>query len=108
MLCLNPAIALARQGALLFVGDGHARQGDGECCGTALETSLSGIFKLSVIKPDAVPDSTAGDGVFVHAPLTKPRAETPTEIITMAIDDQVCNHYYDATSATLTTSTLND
>ena len=29
-------------GALLFVGDGHARQGDGECCGTALETALTG------------------------------------------------------------------
>ena len=105
---LNPYIAFTRQGALLFVGDGHARQGDGECCGTALETSLAGTFKLSVIKPDAVSDCTARDSVFVRAPLTKPRAETPTEIITMAIDDQVCNHYYDTTSATLTTSTLND
>ena len=82
-------VAFARQGALLFVGDGHARQGDGECCGTALETSLAGTFKLSVIKPGADPDSTARDGVVVSAPLTKPRAETPTEIITMAIDNQV-------------------
>lgn len=37
-------------GALLFVGDGHARQGDGECCGTALETALTGTLKLTVIK----------------------------------------------------------
>ena len=92
MVCLDPVIVFARQGALLFVGDGHARQGDGECCGTALETSLAGTFKLSVIKPGADPESTARDGVVVSAPLNKPRAETPTEIITLAIDDQVCTY----------------
>ena len=70
----------------MFVGDGHARQGDGECCGTALETSLAGTFKLTVIKPESTHN---GDGVLVRAPLTKPRAETPTEIITISIDDQV-------------------
>ena len=71
-------------GALLFVGDGHARQGDGECCGTALETALQGTFKLTVIKA-----GESGDGaVAVKAPLTKPRAETPSAIIAMAIDDQ--------------------
>eukprot|EP01043_Picozoa_sp_COSAG02_P039888 COSAG02_NODE_3184_length_7215_cov_12.871417_2_plen_90_part_00 len=74
----------------MFVGDGHARQGDGECCGTALETSLAGTFKLSVIKPGGTP---ADGGGLVSAPLTKPRAETPSEIITMAIDDQVWQYF---------------
>src|SRR4029450_5515002 len=37
-------------GALLSIGDGHARQGDGEVTGTALETSLRGTFELHVRK----------------------------------------------------------
>jgi acetamidase/formamidase len=37
-------------GALLFVGDGHAAQGDGELTGDALETSLHVEFTVSVIR----------------------------------------------------------
>ncbi|NJN46623.1 MAG: acetamidase/formamidase family protein [Candidatus Competibacteraceae bacterium] len=37
-------------GALLSVGDGHAAQGDGEVCGTAIETRLSIQIRVSVIK----------------------------------------------------------
>ena len=37
-------------GALFYAGDGYAVQGDGEVCPTALETSLSGIFGLTVRK----------------------------------------------------------
>ena len=33
-------------GALFSAGDGHAAQGDGEVCSTAIETSLSGTFEL--------------------------------------------------------------
>jgi acetamidase/formamidase len=33
-------------GALLSVGDPHACQGDSEYCGTALECSLTGVFRL--------------------------------------------------------------
>jgi acetamidase/formamidase len=36
-------------GALLFVGDGHARQGDGELTGDALETSMDIEFTVDVI-----------------------------------------------------------
>ncbi len=36
-------------GALLFVGDGHAAQGDGELTGDALETSMDVEFTVSVI-----------------------------------------------------------
>src|SRR2546427_5928394 len=38
------------KGGLLSVGDGHAGQGDGEVCVTALETSLRGTFQLLVRK----------------------------------------------------------
>jgi acetamidase/formamidase len=36
-------------GALLFVGDGHAAQGDGELTGDALETSMDIEFTVDVI-----------------------------------------------------------
>ncbi|MDX6750410.1 acetamidase/formamidase family protein [Geminicoccaceae bacterium 1502E] len=38
------------EGALFYAGDGHGVQGDGEVCVTALETGLSGSFRLTVRK----------------------------------------------------------
>jgi len=64
-------IPIWTKGALLEIGDGHAGQGNGEVDITALETSLTGKFKLIVRKD-------------LH--LTMPRAETPTHWITMGID----------------------
>lgn len=61
-------------GALLFCGDGHARQGDGECCGTALETALTGSFRLTVLK---------------DVKLKAARAETQIELIGIGISDTV-------------------
>ncbi len=58
-------------GALFSCGDGHAAQGDGEVCTTAIETALQGEFELIVHK---------GTG------LRYPRAETPTHLITMGMD----------------------
>jgi len=37
-------------GALLFVGDGHAAQGDGELTGDALETSMQVEFSVDLLK----------------------------------------------------------
>jgi acetamidase/formamidase len=37
-------------GALLFAGDGHARQGDGEICGTGVEVSMEMEFRLDLRK----------------------------------------------------------
>jgi acetamidase/formamidase len=58
-------------GALFSAGDGHAVQGDGEVCVTAIETALRGTFELVVRK---------------DMKLNLPRAETPTHLITMAFD----------------------
>jgi acetamidase/formamidase len=58
-------------GALFEVGDGHAAQGDGEVDQTAIETSLRGKIQLIVRK---------------DMKLTWPRAETPTDSISMATD----------------------
>lgn len=41
-------------GALLFLGDGHARQGHGEVVGNALETSMNVEFSVDLIKNKAI------------------------------------------------------
>ncbi|KAF4619004.1 hypothetical protein G7Y89_g14842 [Cudoniella acicularis] len=43
------------EGALLSIGDGHAAQGDGEVCGTAIETPMKGRMRISVIKGMEMP-----------------------------------------------------
>ncbi len=37
-------------GALLSLGDGHARQGEGETCGVAVETSMNTVIAVDLIK----------------------------------------------------------
>src|SRR5262245_59563078 len=64
-------LPVVAEGALFSCGDGHAVQGDGEVCLTALETSLSGTFEL-ILRKDLA--------------LKFPRAETPTHHITMGLD----------------------
>ena len=59
------------RGALFSVGDGHGAQGDGECDQTAIETALTGTFRLTVRKDMS---------------LKLPHAETPTHYITMGFD----------------------
>ena len=41
-------------GALLFVGDGHAAQGDGEVCGVATEIPTRGSLTIDLIKGKAI------------------------------------------------------
>jgi amidase len=43
-----------QEGAFLFVGDGHALQGDGELTGDALETSMDIEFAVSLIKGKSI------------------------------------------------------
>src|SRR5262249_25442405 len=37
-------------GALFYFGDGHAAQGDGEVCGSGLETSMEVAFRFGLVK----------------------------------------------------------
>jgi acetamidase/formamidase len=41
-------------GALLFLGDGHARQGEGEIVGTGVETSMDVEFTVDLVKKKAI------------------------------------------------------
>ena len=58
-------------GALFSAGDGHAAQGDGEVCGTAIEAPVTAQVTLDVRDDMA---------------LDWPMAETPTHVMTMAFD----------------------
>ena len=49
------------EGALFSAGDGHAAQGDGEFCVTALETSLEGRFRLTVLPQNERSTSGSSD-----------------------------------------------
>ena len=52
-------------GALLFIGDGHARQGDGELTGTGLETSMDVEFTVGLIKDQSLGQPRIEDAEFV-------------------------------------------
>jgi len=62
------------EGALFSCGDGHGAQGDGEVCVTAIETALTGTFRLRLI-----------DGMT----LSHPRAETATHWISMGMHEDL-------------------
>ena len=61
-------------GGNFFCGDGHAVQGDGEVCLTAIETCLSGTVELTVRK---------------DMKLTMPMAETDESWITMGMNEDL-------------------
>jgi acetamidase/formamidase len=58
-------------GARFYVGDPHSAQGDGEVSGTAIEQSLTGLFRFVLHKGRSI---------------STPRAETDTHYILMGID----------------------
>jgi acetamidase/formamidase len=62
------------EGALFYAGDGHAAQGDGEVCITALETGVTGSFRLTVRKDMA---------------LDWPFAETPSHLMSIGLDEDL-------------------
>ena len=47
-------LPVSETGALLFIGDGHARQGEGEVVGTGLETSMDVEFTVELIKKKTI------------------------------------------------------
>jgi acetamidase/formamidase len=60
------------EGALLSLGDGHYRQGEGESCGTAVEGAMNATIIVDLIKGSEVADSPAW-----------PRLENDTHLITI-------------------------
>ena len=68
-------------GALLYIGDGHALQGDGELNGNALETSMDVELSVDVI----------------HGKRMAHRMETPTDIIAIGLNGSIDDSFRDAT-----------
>jgi len=70
-------------GALLYVGDGHALQGDGELNGNALETSMDVEFTVDVLP-----------GKRLHGP----RMESPTHLMAMGLGGSLDDAFRAATA----------
>jgi acetamidase/formamidase len=77
-------LPVMQPGALLYVGDGHAVQGDGELNGNALETSMDVEFTVDVIAGKA---------------LMTPRVESPTHIMTVGLGGTLEDALRSATSS---------
>jgi len=69
-------------GAMLYLGDGHAAQGDGELNGNALETSMDVEFTVDVIPGKHIPG---------------PRVESPTHLMAMGLSGSIDDAFRDAT-----------
>ena len=52
------------EGALFYTGDPHGAQGDGEVSGTAIEQSLSGVFRFAVHKDRTIAAPRAEDDEY--------------------------------------------
>ena len=61
-------------GALLYVGDGHAAQGDGELNGNALETSMDVEFTVDVLHDKRI---------------RTPRVESDSQIMTVGLGGSI-------------------
>jgi acetamidase/formamidase len=70
-------------GAMFYLGDGHAAQGDGELNGNALETSMDVEFTVDVIPGKRVPG---------------PRVESATHIMAVGLDGSIDDAFRDATA----------
>lgn len=70
-------------GALLFIGDGHALQGEGEVVGTGLETSMDVEFSVQLVK---------------KSPIQWPRLENDTHVMVLGSERSLIEALQQATS----------
>jgi amidase len=70
-------------GALLFIGDGHAVQGEGEVVGTGVETSMDVEFSVQVVK---------------KVPIQWPRLENDTHVMVLGSERPLLQALQHATS----------
>lgn len=91
---------VSEPGALFFLGDGHACQGDGEVVGTGVETSFEVTFTVRVLKGKTIawPRGESDDAIFTVGnarPLDQALQHATTEMLTWLADD----YGLDATAA---------
>jgi formamidase len=71
-------LPVSAEGGLFSVGDAHFAQGDGESCGTAIETSATFVARFEVLKGEATrrkqnDPSFSRDDYFVRPEIAVPR-----------------------------------
>jgi acetamidase/formamidase len=76
-------LPVSQPGALLYVGDGHALQGDGELNGNALETSLDVEFSVDLVREKS---------------LAGPRVENADFLMAMGLGGSLDEAFREATS----------
>ncbi len=76
-------LPVSQPGALLYVGDGHALQGDGELNGNALETSLDVEFSVDLVREKSLPG---------------PRVENADSLMSMGLGGSLDEAFREATS----------
>ena len=76
-------LTVRNPGALLYFGDAHAAQGDGELTGNALETSMDVQLTVDLIQGKSIPG---------------PRLESATHIMAMGLDGSLDGAFRTATS----------
>ena len=76
-------LPVGQPGALLYVGDGHALQGDGELNGNALETPMDVEFTVDLIR---------------DKPLSRPRVENDEYLMAMGLAGSLDDAFREATS----------
>ncbi len=84
-------------GALLHVGDGHARQGDGEIVGTGIEVSFDVELTVRVLKGKQISWPRAEDDEFLMAignarPLDQALQHATTELMHLLEEDYGLSH----------------
>ncbi|HEY2797543.1 MAG TPA: acetamidase/formamidase family protein [Thermoanaerobaculia bacterium] len=77
-------LPVAQPGALLYVGDGHALQGDGELNGNALETSLDVEITVDLIREKSI---------------SAPRIEDSESLMAIGLEGSLDEAFREATSA---------
>jgi acetamidase/formamidase len=97
-------------GALLSVGDTHAAQGDGEVCGTAIESPMRIALRVAVRRdlrlkrpafevPASAPGSAPGRGAFVTTGVAPDLMEATRQAVEAMIDHLTHTTDLDAPSA---------
>lgn len=79
-------------GALLYLGDGHAAQGEGEIAGTAAEVAMNVSFEVDVIKGRRITTPRLEDDAYLMAagsyrPLEDAMRIASRELIRWMVDD---------------------
>ncbi len=85
-------LPIFHEGALFYFGDGHALQGDGEVCGSGLETSMDVTFQFDLIKGKRVRWPRIENGEYIMAtgsvrPLMDAFRIAQIELINWLVDD---------------------